>query len=236
MTVNATATEFRKLRTLPKFLLTISATALIVTAMAALFADTSEEMSVTSAVVSTVVFGQIGIILLGILPMSHEYAGGQLRTSLTAVPVRRVLLLSKSFTTFTYLAATSLLTVCASTMAAVLTRMATDGDYTMTSDDYRYLLGVCVYFVLIGMLAFAVSVLVRHLIPSLVGMLAVVLIASPLLAGVTEHARWLPDRAAMLLYGAEDTVLNGWTGPLVGIGWVVAFAAVGAVRFVRTDV
>lgn len=75
----------------------------------------------------------------------------------------------------------------------------------------------------------------RHLIPVLVGVLSLVLIGSPLLAAVTAHARWLPDRAGSQLYAPTDPVLTAATGGLVLLVWTVAVGVGAWVRFVRAD-
>ena len=66
--------------------------------------------------------------------------------------------------------------------------------------------------------------------------IALVLIASPLLAGVTEHARWLPDRAGGLLFQpVDDPVLTAGTGTLVLIAWIVMVSAIAATTFTARD-
>ena len=88
----------------------------------------------------------------------------------------------------------------------------------------------------IGLLALALTVLLRSLIPPLVAMLALVLIVSPLVAGSTEHARWLPDRAGSLLYLPEsDTVLTAGTGVFVMLAWTTAVAIAAASTFLSRD-
>ncbi len=67
-------------------------------------------------------------------------------------------------------------------------------------------------------------------------MLGLVLVLSPLLSGLTEHARWLPDRAGSLLYQpGADTVLTAATGALVLLSWTVATGAAAAAAFLARD-
>ena len=57
----------------------------------------------------------------------------------------------------------------------------------------------------------------------------------PLVAALTEHARWLPGLAGMQLYDSTDAVLTAGTGTLVLTAWILLVGAVAATRFVRTD-
>src|SRR5690606_9310 len=97
---DVTAAELDKLRTLPAAALTVAGT--VVTAAlvaAALAARAVEEASAASAVdvaVRTVPLAQAGLVLLGALPVGHEYAGRQIQATLAAVPDRRLLLAAKS--------------------------------------------------------------------------------------------------------------------------------------------
>ncbi len=98
------------------------------------------------------------------------------------------------------------------------------------------LLGAAAALLLVGLLAHALALLAGSLVPALVIGLALVLVVSPLLGAVTEHARWLPDRAAALLLGHEDPVLVPATGTLVALGWIAVVGAAGLARLTRRDV
>ena len=102
--------------------------------------------------------------------------------------------------------------------------------------DGRPLAGAAAYLVLIGLLALALAVLLRSQLPPLVAMLGLVLVLSPLLSGLTEHARWLPDRAGSLLYQpGADTVLTPAAGALVLLCWTAATGAAAAAAFLARD-
>lgn len=88
----------------------------------------------------------------------------------------------------------------------------------------------------VAYLAHALAVALRSLVPPLVAMLGLVLIASPLLSGTTEHARWLPDRAGRLLYLPEtDGVLTAWTGTVVLVTWIAVVASAATTAFRTRD-
>ncbi|WP_040159610.1 hypothetical protein [Mobilicoccus massiliensis] len=99
--------------------------------------------------------------------------------------------------------------------------------------DLERLAGAWAYLVIIGLLAHAVALCVGHLVPSLVTTLSAVLVVSPLLTALTEHARWLSDQAAGLMYRGGDGVLDGGTGVLVAVAWLLTVGLTGAWLTVR---
>lgn len=220
--LDVTAAELGKLRTLPIVAATAVGTVVIGAAIAAALASGPDTPSSPVAVLlATLPFVQPGIAALGVLPVAHEYAGRQYRTTLTAVPDRMLLVVAK---TLAALVATAL--TAAATVGACL---AVAGGI---SGGPRPIAGAVAYLTLLGLLSHTVALLMRHLVPALVTMLGLVLIVSPLLRGHTEHARLLPDRAAAALYDASGAVLSGL---MVTFAWIATIGTVAAVRFVQRD-
>ncbi len=237
---NVVASESDKLRTLPAAALTVAATVLAATVIAGAVAAAADgrPASALDATLQALRFVQAGVVLLGILPVAHEYAGRQVRTTFAAVPRRGLLMTGKTLATLATVALTSAAVVGAGFAAATVVQrmLGIQLDVPATSDDPWRLAGAAVYLTLIGLLSYAVALLVRHLVPALVGMLSIVLIVSPLLAGLTEHARWLPDRAAAQLYAAvPDSTLSAAGGALVAFAWIALIAGTGWARLVRCD-
>ncbi len=243
--LDVTAAELDKLRTLPAAVLAAAGTAVVGIALAAALsafaAEQGAPVSGTDVIAQAIPFVQTGLILLGVLPVAHERAGNQLGTTLAAVPRRSVLLAGK---TVAALAATTLAGVAtvggllaAATVTGYLTATANLTDATVAPDGVGpwRALGAVAYLVLVGLLAHAIALLVRDLVPALVGTLSLLLIVSPLLVGLTEHARWLPDRAAAQLYDPADTVLTATTGGLVTLAWIALVGAAATAVFVRRD-
>ncbi|MFE6308375.1 ABC transporter permease [Nocardiopsis sp. NPDC057823] len=234
-----TAAELAKLATLPAAVASAVATvlvgAVITAALAAYAADQGSAGSPVAAVVQAVPYVQAGLVLVGVWAAAHEYAGAQIRTSLVAVPGRGLLLAGKTAAALAAVTLTAAATVGASTAAAAVTGRLLGAGPVWESADPRTALGAAAHLALLGLLSHTVALLLRHLVPALVGMLSLVLIASPLLGGLTEHARWLPDRAGALLFDPADTVLTGATGALVLLGWIALAGCAAAVRFARSD-
>lgn len=235
---NVISAELAKLRTLPIAILCAVGTVLVGAAIATTLAATATEQggSAPTAVGQAVPFAQVGIILLGVLASAHEHSGGQFRTSLAAVPNRGLLVTGKSIAALITVALTSLLTVGVSMGVVTLTHHPSDGLTAASAAEQWRLAGAVVYLTFIGVLSHAVGLLARHLVPALVSMLALVLIVPPLLGGLTEHARWLPDRAGSLLYlPGADSVLTPGTGTLVLLGWLIATGPAAVAAFITRD-
>lgn len=228
--------ELVKLRTLP--VVTAAVLGTIATAIvlaAAIAASSTVPTSAVQVTLTTIPFLQIGVILLGVLTVATEYQGTQIRTTLTATPCRLRTLAGKSLAFLVTAVVTSGIAVGTGWSAAAITlsvrQLAPAGDVNLWRT-----VGAAVYLVLIGSLAFALTVLLRSLIPPLVTMLSLVLIVSPLAGSLTEHARWLPDKAGSLLYLIDtDAVLTAGTGTLVLLAWVTTAGIAAGAAFIRRD-
>lgn len=240
---NTTTAELIKLRGLPEIQLTVVGTVGAAAALSALVtasADGSDGVGPVRAVLETIPFLQVGMIVLGVLVVAGEYTGRQIRTTLTATPRRLVVLAAK---TLAYLMASAVASVVAVAcgLCSAWAVVAARGDHVVAAAGGRpaagtLLAGATVYLVLIGLLGLVVAVVARSLIVPLVALLAHVLIVSPLLAGLTEHARWLPDRAGSLLHLADDdAVLDPATGALVLVAWIAVTACAAGFALTRRD-
>lgn len=234
--MRAVAAESVKLRGVPAVCATVlGMIAAAIALSAAIAASATDALDAVQVMLATIPFLQVGTILLGVLAVATEYQGSQVRTTLIATPNRTLLLAGKALAYLATATITSAVAVGAGLATATITLAVSD---TAPIEDMNAwpVVGAAVYLVLIGLLGLALTVLLRSLIPSLVGMLALVLIASPLLAGSTEHARWLPDRAGSLLYlPAADSVLTTGTGTLVLLAWITVTGTAAAAAFVNRD-
>ncbi|MFF3064853.1 hypothetical protein ACFVQ3_09860 [Oerskovia sp. NPDC057915] len=231
--------ELDKLRTLPVTTLavvgTVAVGALIAAAQASAAADQDLPGSAVDVTLRTVPFVVAGLVLVGVLAVSQEHAGRQIATTLAAVPRRGVLVAGKSVAAAGVVALTAIATLGACVAAATVTQGLLDAPVAADGAGAGELLGAAAYLVVIGVFAHAVALVVRHLVPALVGVLALVLVVSPLLAGATEHARWLPDRAAATWFDAGPGALDGPTATFVALAWVVVVGGLGTWRVLVRD-
>ncbi|WP_062430772.1 ABC transporter permease [Herbidospora daliensis] len=181
-------------------------------------------------------FGVMGVIVLGVVAVSSEYlaegadAGGgrQLTTSLTAVPSRLRFLAAKALAVV-LVAVPLAFAATAVTMAVVQVRL-----------DLGRLAGVVCYWTYTALLAFAITVLLRHGIVPLTVLLVNTSVVSVtyLLTKVTPLANYFPDMAGVRMFVgkvATDVVITPLVGLLVMSAWVAGLLAVAGAVFVRRD-
>lgn len=222
----ALAAEALKVATLPATALAGLATVfLAVVAGWAVGAAGPTTVGATAA--RAAVFAQVGMVVAGTLVVAHEYAGRQIGTSLRAVPRRGVLVGMKAVVAVVW---AGLLGVVAAGASAVGAALAGAG-----SVGWGSLGGAVGYLWFVGIASGLAAVFLRGTVPTLGTMLVWLLIVSPQLLAVSEHARWLPDRAAAALLGSTDALLAPGLGAAVSAGWLAVLAAGAAVTFARRD-
>ncbi|TDE90033.1 ABC transporter permease [Occultella glacieicola] len=232
------AAELDKLRTLPAIGFAIVGAVLtgvvIAGALVASAAAAGTPASVVEIVLAAVPFVQVPIIVLGVLPAGQEYDGRQIATTLVAMPDRARALAGKTMAATAVVGLGTALSVGAALTTGVIAAGVAEVTLTSATAPWR-LAGAVGYLTIIGLLAHVVAVALRQLVPALVATLALIVVISPLSAGLTEHARWLPDRAASQLYADTDALLTTATGPLGALAWIAAIGTLAAVRFIRLD-
>lgn len=248
---NVVIAELSKLRTLPTVPVTIAVTVLGTVGLAVVLAASTLEQPGglpphfgTSFALGTALhavgYGQTGLILLGILTAASEYSGGQIRTTLTSVPSRTLLMAGKTIAYLTAAALTALLAVATSSVAAQVTL----GEHGLpvselfAAKNVWALLGAATYLVLIGLLAYALAILTRNLVVALVTMLTLVFVVSPFLTTITTLAEYLPDQAGSQIYQPISVATEVFT-PVQGVtimsAWIVLTLATAVVAFTKRD-
>ncbi|RSN42003.1 ABC transporter permease [Amycolatopsis sp. WAC 04197] len=183
-------------------------------------------------------FGVVGAIILGVVAVSSEYttegenAGGgrQITTSLTVVPSRWRLLITKLAAMVTVVAA----------LAAVSSAVTLTIVEALGVSDFGRLPGVVLYWVLTALLASGLTLLTRNgILPLTVLILNTsVVTVTYLLTKLTPLAAFFPDLAGfrMFIERVELPVrLSPVTGGLVMTAWVAALLAAGFLAFRGRD-
>ncbi|MBN0039795.1 ABC transporter permease [Cellulosimicrobium cellulans] len=231
--------ELDKLRTLPLAVLAAVAApvlgSLVAAALAASAAAADAAVSPAELALRVVPFVVAVLALLGVVPVAHEYAGRQMLTSLAAVPRRGRLVAAKTLATALVLTATSAVTLAAGFTTALVVQRVVEAPVAPDTPDATRLLGAAAYLVVVGLLAHAQALLVRHLVPALVAVLVLVVVVPPVAAQATDLARWLPDRAASTWYDPAPELLDTTAGTVVALVWLALLGAAGSARFVRSD-
>nr|WP_062341182.1 ABC transporter permease [Herbidospora sakaeratensis] len=182
-------------------------------------------------------FGVMGVIVLGVVAVSSEYlaesadsgGGRQLTTSLAAVPSRLRFLAAKALAVV-LVAVPLAFTAAAATMGVVQARL-----------DAGRLAGVVCYWTYTALLAFAITVLLRHGIVPLTVLLVNTSVVSVtfLLTKVTPLANYFPDMAGVRMFvgkvANDDVSISPLVGLLVMSAWVAGLLVLAGAVFARRD-
>ncbi|MFE2527976.1 ABC transporter permease [Streptomyces sp. NPDC059382] len=181
-------------------------------------------------------FGQIAAIAFGATAFAREFQGGALRVSLTAVPQRTRLYLSK----VAAVAGLAFLVGQITGLVTFLAGQASMGQYALSLGDpatVRAVFGSGVYLMLIALLAAGLTALVRSgtLVMSL---LIPLLLIVPFVVGQVAGGagQFMPDRAGQMVMRTEATgSLGPWSGLAVAGLWALVALAAGWLAVRRRD-
>jgi ABC-2 type transport system permease protein len=184
-----------------------------------------------------ILLAQLAIGVLGVLIITTEYSSGMIRTTLTAVPQRGLVLAVKAAVfgavTFVVSAATAFVTFFA--CQTLLSRGAVKYGVSLSSPHaLRIVIGAALYLTACALLGVALGALLRSTAAAITA-LATVLFILPIMMSflpVSWHrdaiTQWLPANAGVQILHkvAEPLQFGPWTGLAVFAGWVaVAFVA-----------
>ncbi|MFH9238920.1 ABC transporter permease subunit [Streptomyces anulatus] len=176
-------------------------------------------------------FGQLAMIVFGVLVVSTEYSSGMIRTSLAAVPQRGTLLFSKIAVAGVMALLVGLLTSFASFFFA----QALLGDHgTGLGEEnvLRAVVGAGVYMGLIAIFSMGVAAMLRSSVLAICILVTLFLLISTILSVVPyakDVIRYFPDKAGMRIMQVLPDAMNtdpAPYGPWAGLGimvlWVLA--------------
>jgi ABC-type transport system involved in multi-copper enzyme maturation permease subunit len=179
-----------------------------------------------------ILYGQLALIVFGVLAVSSEYGTGMVGLSLLAVPRRGTFFVAK-------IVVAALSTLLIAVPATVLTYLATEfalgthGASLLADGVPRAMLGAIGYLTLMCMLAAGAAMMSRSAILPLAVLLPLVLAGSQILSviGATKQlARYLPDQAGMRMlavHPADGGKLSPLAGTAVLVAWTVVVLAGG---------
>jgi ABC-type transport system involved in multi-copper enzyme maturation permease subunit len=176
-----------------------------------------------------ILYGQLALIVFGVLVVTSEYASGMMRVSLLAVPRRGRLYVAKMAVT-----AVAALGVAApvTVLGYLVTQWAlgSHGASLDASGVPRALAGAVVYLTLMCLFAAGIAAIARNSVVPMAVLLPMVLAGTHILSliGATkEMARYFPDQAGRELLTVDSphtafgfTVLLGWTVAALVWGWI----------------
>ncbi|SOC87829.1 ABC-2 type transport system permease protein [Curtobacterium sp. 314Chir4.1] len=193
------------------------------------------QYSTSGATISVLV-----VAVIGALVVTGEYGTGMIRSTFAAVPRRWEALAAKGVVLAASVFVASAVSVWATAFITMPIANANGVEASLDGGVAMPLLGASVYLTLIGLLAFAVGIILRSTagaIASVLGLMLVAPVIVQLVQGFT-NAKWLgtvnnvlPQNAGqpLMQFGTEDTsgwhdgvlALSGWSGFAVLAAWVV---------------
>ncbi|MEV5739815.1 ABC transporter permease [Microbispora rosea] len=238
----ALAAEMSKLVSLPATWLTLGGTLVVnlILAVAFTVAGLQGSTGTKSAIdigLASISYAQAGFVILGVLTACSEYIGGQIRTTLTAMPRRALQFTAK------HLALAIVVFPAAAITAAsgVVLTAGVLGDTAEPVTSGRVvgaLSGVTAYLALTALISAAVGALVRRTLAAVVVLLGYFFIVGPLLRDHTPAAKYLPDTAgfAMWFPVADDaSAVTPAQGALLLTAWTVALIVFVVIGYRRWD-
>lgn len=165
-------------------------------------------------------FGMIALGVLGVLIIAGEYANGMIRTSLTAVPRRPLLLAAKTIVLALLALVIGELVAFASFLLSQLFYSSKHLDTTLGAPGVlRAVVGAGLYLMLIALFALGIGTILRHTagaITTVLGLLFVLPIIGSFLPGQWGDtvSKFLPTSAGSAIMNTHpsDSSLAPWTG------------------------
>ncbi len=187
---------------------------------------------------------QLALGVLGVLIMSSEYATGQIRATLGAIPQRRLMLAAKTLV-FAAVVMVVGLVACVSAFSigqAIFTAKSA-GVSLGDPGVLRAVVGGALYLTAIGLMGVGLAVILRRTagaIATLVGLLLVLPILVNFLPSPwnDDIARYLPGEAGGAIFQVvrrSSTALSPWAGFAVLCAYAAVALVVGAVLIDRRD-
>ncbi|MEV5608946.1 ABC transporter permease [Streptomyces sp. NPDC052225] len=195
----------------------------------------------TNNVLAGVALGQLVIGVLGVLVVTGEYASGTIRSTLTAVPDRRLVLTAKAvvFGGLALVVGESVTFV-----AFVAGRAALGADVPHPSlgdpDVLRAVVMSGAYLAMVGLIGVGIGAITRHTAAAIGSFVGLMYVLPALMAGTTGTAvaKFFPTMIAgnsLAVTVPVDGMLSPWAGFVVLCLYTAAFLTVGGRHLVRRD-
>jgi ABC-type transport system involved in multi-copper enzyme maturation permease subunit len=202
----------------------------------------------TNLSLTGLLFGQLAIGILGVLAISAEYGTGTIRSSLAAVPNRRVLLTSKAAV---YALVVLVVGEVVSFGAFFIGQMLIGGGAPHATIGQagvlRAVAGGGIYLALLGLLALGLGSIIRHTagaIAAFVGVLLIIPLILPALPTSLNHAiaKFEPVTVGNAMTSVNTHLGSGatpsfnvWVGLALMAGYAALALGIGGWRMMRRD-
>jgi ABC-type transport system involved in multi-copper enzyme maturation permease subunit len=189
---------------------------------------------------------QLVIGVLGVLVISSEYSTGMIRTTLTTLPRRGLMITAKAIVFAVVAFVTGLITCFASFfLGQAIMSSHHIGASLSQPHVLRAVLGGALFLTACGLLAFGFGLLIRHTagaITTVVGLLFVVTILVNLLPQTWQNHvdKWIPAMAGTQIWATipsqgQPAMFAAWTGFAVFCGYAAIVLAAAVTLFRKRD-
>jgi ABC-2 type transport system permease protein len=202
----------------------------------------------TNLSLTGLLFGQLAIGILGVLAISAEYGTGTIRSSLAAVPNRRVLLASKAAVyALTVLVVGEVVSFGAFFIGQMLIGGGAPHAAIGQAGVLRAVAGSGLYLALLGLLALGLGSIIRHTagaIAAFVGVLLIIPLILPALPTSLNHAigKFEPVTIGNAMTSVNTHLgsgatpsFNAWLGLVLMAGYAALALGIGGWRMMRRD-
>jgi hypothetical protein len=252
----ALRSEWTKMRTVRSTMWSLLVTVVIIVGLGALFCaarvsrwdhlDPGELRNFDPAGFSLngIFLAQLAVGVLGVLVMSSEYATGQIRATLGAIPQRPLVLAAKTVVFGAVVLVVGLIACLISFEIGQSIFAAKHAGVSLGDPDVtRVVIGGGLYLAAVGLLGLGLAAILRRTagaIATLVGLLLVVPILVNFLPSPwnDDIAKYLPGEAGGSIFHVvqrSSTALSPWAGFAVLCAYAVAALLVGAIFLDRRD-
>ncbi|GGH20351.1 ABC transporter permease [Paenibacillus segetis] len=238
--------ELEKLVTLPSIWLTLIGIFILNLVLATAFTSIGLQgaagtQSILNIGLASMGYLQAGFIILGIVATCSEYAGGQIRTTLTTIPWRGLQLSTKHLALAIITIPVAFIIVASGVLYTFfMMRDTAVGFKTDTMIMIKTLVGATGYLTLTTLLSAAIGALLRRTTPALVVLLGYYFIVSPLSRDFLPSIKnYSPDMAGYYMYmppsSDEINVLTPMQGTSILMLWTLIFITVAIVVYRKRD-
>ncbi|HYZ54639.1 MAG TPA: ABC transporter permease [Streptosporangiaceae bacterium] len=188
-------------------------------------------------------FGQFVIVVLGTLTITSEYSTGMIRTSLTAMPRRGIMYVSKA-AVFTVLALLiGLITSFAAFFLGQALLASTHDTTTLSGPNVlRAVIGGGLFIAVCGLFAYGIGAILRHTagaISTAIGLLFVLPIVVNFLPASWSNdiLRWLPSEGGLAIWNTRQVPheFTAWGEFGVFLAYTAAILIAGFILFRKRD-
>lgn len=187
---------------------------------------------------TSVSYSQAGLMIFGILAVCSEYNGGQIRTTLTAMPRRGVQIFAALFA-LTVVLIPAAFVVSSSGVLLTQILVGDAGAPIVWVNLVSAMLGASAYLTLTALIGAAIGVVLRRMLPALAIMLGYYYIAGPLIRDQADFAKYLPDTAGVAMWFPQPdhaSALAPVQGGILLGAWTLAAIIIAATVYRKRDV